>query len=81
MQFKKAPLAAMVALIAGAFAQDTRAQAADAPQPLPPTVVTASPIGSDLFETVEPVNVLRGQGLRLRQQPTLGETVQVRTPA
>ena len=75
MQFKKAPLAAMVALIAGAFAQDTRAQAADAPQPLPPTVVTASPIGSDLFDTVEPVNVLRGQGLRLRQQPTLGETV------
>ena len=76
MQFEKAPLAATVALIVGAYAQDARAQAAaDAPQPLPPTVVTASPIGSDLFDTVEPVNVLRGQGLRLRQQPTLGETV------
>jgi iron complex outermembrane recepter protein len=76
MQFVKAPLTATVALIVGTYAQDARAQAAaGAPQPLPPTVVTASPIGSDLFDTVEPVNVLRGQGLRLRQQPTLGETV------
>src|SRR5262245_47506006 len=76
MQFDKAPpLAAMVALIAGAHAQDAAAQAEGAPQSLPPTVVTASPIGSDLFDSVEPVNVLRGQGLRLRQQTTLGETV------
>ncbi len=76
MQFEKASLAATIALIVGAYAQDAGAQAAaGAPQPLPPTVVTASPIGSDLFDTVEPVNVLRGQGLRLRQQPTLGETV------
>src|SRR5262245_29206652 len=75
MQFEKAPLAATVALIVGGHAPDVGAQAAGAPQPLPPTVVTASPIGSDLFDTVEPVNVLRGQGLRLRQQTTLGETV------
>ncbi len=76
MQFEKAPLAAAVALLVGGYAQEAIAQGAAAePQPLPPTVVTASPLGSDLFSSVDPVNVLQGQGLQLRRQPTLGETV------
>ena len=76
MQFEKAPLAAAAALIVGVHAQDANAQAAAAaPEPLPSTVVTASPLGSDLFSSVDPVNVLQGQGLQLRRQTTLGETV------
>jgi len=76
MEFGRAPLAAAVALLVGAQAEGARAQSpAPAPQPLPPTVVTATPLGSDLFSSVDPVNVLEGQGLRLRQQPTLGDTV------
>lgn len=76
MQRECSPLTAAVALIVFAHAVGARAQApAAAPQALPPTVVTATPLGSDLFSTVDPVNVLEGQGLRLRQQPTLGETV------
>jgi iron complex outermembrane receptor protein len=67
MQFRITAVATL-AVAAGAYAQP------QAPQQLPATVVTASPIGSDLFETVEPVNLLQGQGLRLRQEPTLGET-------
>jgi iron complex outermembrane receptor protein len=71
MQFRTATAAAAVALAlaAGANAQP------QTPQPLPPTVVTATPLGSDLFSSVDPVNVLEGQGLRFRRQPTLGETV------
>jgi iron complex outermembrane receptor protein len=76
MQLEKAPLAAAVALIIGVQPDLARAQSpAPAPQPLPPTVVTATPLGSDLFSSVDPVNVLEGQGLRLRQQPTIGDTV------
>jgi iron complex outermembrane recepter protein len=76
VQFEKAPLAAAAALIVGVHAQEANAQAAPAaPEPLPSTVVTASPLGSDLFSSVDPVNVLQGQGLQLRRQTTLGETV------
>lgn len=42
---------------------------------LDPVVVTATPLGSNLFELVNPVNVLSGQGLRRKVQPTLGETL------
>jgi len=44
-------------------------------QSLSPVFVTASPLGSDLFEMADPVSVLQGQALLLRQQPTLGETL------
>jgi iron complex outermembrane receptor protein len=69
MHVARNPLAfATAALFApGAYAQD--------PQTLAPVFVTATPLGSSLFETVDPVNALEGQGLRLRLQPTLGETV------
>jgi iron complex outermembrane receptor protein len=71
MKSSRTPVAvvATLAVAGGAFAQERTIRE------LSPIVVTASPIGSDLVETVEPVNLLQGQGLRLRQQPTLGETV------
>ena len=76
MQTESAPLAAAVALIVSGYAHVAAAQPGPGePQPLPPTVVTATPLGSELFYSVDPVNVLEGQGLRLRQQPTIGETV------
>ncbi len=37
--------------------------------------MTARPIGSELFELVDPVNVVEGRGLRMKTQPTLGETL------
>jgi iron complex outermembrane receptor protein len=85
MTFQRTPLAAAVALVVGALAHNAFAQdkpaapakpaAATVPQALPPTVVTATPLGSELFSSVDPVNVLEGQGLRLRRQPTIGETL------
>jgi iron complex outermembrane receptor protein len=63
-------------LASGAKAQPTTAPAPSAPaQPLAPVFVTATPLGANLFELVDPVNVLEGQGLRLKRQPSLGETV------
>lgn len=47
----------------------------DTAAPLAPVFVTATPLGSNLFELVDPVNVLEGQGLRLRRQPTLGQSI------
>ncbi len=89
MPFERALPAAAAALIFAAHTHEAAAQtkpaappaagaaqaAPAAPQTLSPTVVTATPLGSDLFSSVDPVNVLEGQGLRLRQQPTLGETL------
>ncbi len=42
---------------------------------LPTVVVTANPLGSELFDLVSPVSVMDGQQLMLRQQSTLGETL------
>lgn len=61
------PLALLVAI-------DARAQSA-APAHLPPVVVTANPLGSDLFDLVSPVSVIGGERLLLNMQPTLGEIV------
>ena len=38
-------------------------------------VVTASPIQRTLFEQAQPVNILDGKELRLRLQPTIGDTL------
>ena len=38
-------------------------------------VVTASPMGRTLFEQAQPVNILDGKELRLRLQPTIGDTL------
>jgi iron complex outermembrane receptor protein len=45
-------------------------------QTLSPVFVTHSPIGANLFELADPVNVLQGRGLLLKQQPTLGATLE-----
>lgn len=47
----------------------------NSPQQLPSVVVTANPLGSDLFDLVPPVSVLSGERLMLNMQPTLGELV------
>ncbi len=52
-----------------------RAQSAAAPARLPSVVVTANPLGSDLFDLVAPVSVITGEKLQLNMQPTLGEIV------
>lgn len=63
------------------YAPAPRAQVAAAPAPagqttqLPPVVVTANPLGSDLFDLVAPVSVISGERLQLQMQPTLGEIV------
>lgn len=38
-------------------------------------VVSASPLGGTLFEQAQPVNVLTGERLRFRLEPTLGDTL------
>jgi len=58
--------------VAASFAAGAQAQTA---QPLSPVFFRSMPLGSNLFEMVDPVNVLEGQGLRLKRQPTLGETL------
>jgi iron complex outermembrane receptor protein len=76
MQFARTRLALAVTAVfaAGAQAQTSTAPPAPAPS-LSPVFVTATPLGSNLFELVDPVNVLQGEGLRLKRQPTLGETL------
>lgn len=84
MKFRLSPIALAAAC---AWAAPTQAQnaAGEAKQPaqapaaaaeaLAPVVVTANPIGSNLFELANPTTVLSGQGLRRKIQPTLGETL------
>jgi iron complex outermembrane receptor protein len=70
------PVAAGLAAWLSTFAVDeVRAQSTPASQPLTPVFVTARPLGADLFELVDPVNVLEGQALLRKVQPTLGETL------
>jgi iron complex outermembrane recepter protein len=83
MHFSRTPLAFSVAALfaAGAQAQGNEtspivAQAGGSrTQELSPVVVTATPLGSDTFQLVSPVNVLQGTGLRLKNQGTLGDTL------
>lgn len=46
-----------------------------APAELSTVIVTANPLGSNLFDLVPPVSVLGGQQLWLRKRSTLGETL------
>jgi iron complex outermembrane receptor protein len=46
-----------------------------APTELPPVVVTGNPLGSELFELVQPVSVLSGKTLFQLRRSTLGETL------
>lgn len=79
MSFRMTPLALAVgaAFAQGALAQTQATTEVRSPiQTLPPVFVTGSPLGSNLFELADPVNVLQGRGLLLRQAPTLGATLE-----
>ncbi len=81
---RRTPLAAIAALFVstGAFAQAasepaTATATATAPSAatLKEVVVTANPLGSELNDMVAPVSALSGDALSLRQNSTLGETL------
>ncbi|MDQ3187818.1 MAG: TonB-dependent receptor [Pseudomonadota bacterium] len=81
MHFRPTPLvlALAAALSHNALAQTQTTQqptASSSVQKLSPVFVTGSPLGSNLFELADPVNVLQGRGLLLKQQPTLGATLE-----
>lgn len=73
-----------VILLAGArmtTAQDAIASPAS-PTPVPDphadaerVVVSTTPLGGELFEQVQPVTILSGDELKLRLEPTIGETL------
>jgi iron complex outermembrane receptor protein len=68
----------LAAILAAGFPAAIRAQPAApnlSPDSLPTVVVTANPLGSELFDLVSPTSVLDGQQLMLRQASTLGETL------
>jgi iron complex outermembrane receptor protein len=58
-----------------ALAQTARPPDTAPVQSLVPVFVTASPLGSALFDLADPVNLLEGRQLLLNRQPTLGETL------
>ncbi|WP_211946911.1 TonB-dependent receptor [Cupriavidus yeoncheonensis] len=77
---RRTPLAALAALIVstGALAQtasEPATAAAPAAATLKEVVVTANPLGSELNDMVAPVSSLSGDALSLRQNSTLGETL------
>lgn len=81
MHYRLTRLAAAVAAIFTevAFAQTSPGRGTppeSSVQTLSPVFVTGSPLGSSLFELADPVNVLEGRGLMLKQQPTLGATLE-----
>ena len=62
-------------LIASFSARFALAQSNPSTTQLEEVVVTASPLGGTLFEQAQPVNVLTGERLRFRLEPTIGETI------
>jgi iron complex outermembrane receptor protein len=70
---------AHTALIAScAIPVQVRAQelaASNAAVQMETVVITAGPLQRSLFEQTQPVNIVEGEELRLRLQPTLGETL------
>lgn len=56
--------------------QDNKEPSRAPTQTLAPVFVTGSPLGSNLSELADPVNVLQGRGLLLKQQSTLGATLE-----
>lgn len=65
-----APAVSAPVLVAQAAASD-----APAPAALREVVVTANPLGSGLFEMVQPADVLAGPALDVRRASSLGETL------
>ncbi|MGQ0522336.1 MAG: TonB-dependent receptor [Betaproteobacteria bacterium] len=79
MNHKKTHVALAVALAVAPAAQAQQSTGAPGPGKgatlLPPVVITANPLGSELFDMVSPVSVLEGPELTLRRGTTLGETL------
>lgn len=67
--------AVAAALVSASASTPAQAQASKPPATLPPVVVTGNPLGSELFELVQPVSVLGGQELFQLRRSTLGETL------
>jgi iron complex outermembrane receptor protein len=65
----------IIGALSFAFASAVQAQTAAKPQQLEAVVITANPLGSDLFDMVPPVSVLTGRDLDLRRGSTIGETL------
>ncbi len=66
---------ALVAAVAAAMAQTTAHAQTKPPTELPPVIVTGNPLGSELFELVQPISVLGGQELFQLRRSTIGETL------
>ena len=70
--FSKTVLAAAVT---AAIAQTTAYAQTKPTTELPPVVVTGNPLGSELFDLVQPISVLGGQELFQLRRSTIGETL------
>jgi iron complex outermembrane receptor protein len=68
-------LSAFLAFLVSFSARLALAQSLNTTTQLDEVVVTASPLGRTLFEQAQPVSILSGDELKLRLEPTLGETL------
>ena len=76
--YSRIAFAVAAAFAASAHAQTTGAKlpaAAGTPTQLSPVIVTANPLGSELFSLASPASVLEGGSLFLLRRSTLGETL------
>jgi iron complex outermembrane receptor protein len=71
----KASFAFVAAALSAASTAPLQAQAVRASGQVPDITVTATPLGSSLFELAAPASVLEGPALRIRSAGTLGETI------
>ena len=74
-QTRNALAVALATLVTSAHAQTAGKPPAGGSVTLPPVVVTGNPLGSDLFELVQPTSVLDGKDLLFNRKSTLGETL------
>lgn len=69
--FSRTACAVAVATVLAANAQTLPVPATQ----LPPVVVTGNPLGSELFELVQPISILSGEELFQLRRSTIGETL------
>ncbi len=73
--FSRTDLVAAVAAALVPMAQPTAHAQTKPPTALPAVVVTGNPLGSELFELVQPISILSGQELFQLRRSTIGETL------
>lgn len=73
--FKKTAIAVAAAMAQMAATAHAQVKPAPNATELPPVVVTGNPLGSELFDLVQPISVLGGQELFQLRRSTLGETL------